>query len=127
MTQEQKTAVQKAALAAARSVEQRDTPIATAVERSSVAKWFKAGAQTILENPVEWGLFTESEILESQKSLAEAYGFHNKKFNSALIEARCEAAKYREALEHLERFTSDNPDYEFINHRLKEALKQNEQ
>ena len=86
---------------------------------------FMVGAQTILENPQEWGLFTESEILESQKSLAEAYGFHNKKFNSALIEARREAAKYRQALERIAEYDFDTKRVSF--HTIaKEALKNNE-
>lgn len=71
---------------------------------------FMAGAKTILENPGEWGLYPPDP---AQVVLAE--GYHR---------LQSENEQLREALEHLERFTSDNPDYEFINHRLKETLKQ---
>lgn len=75
MTQEQQTKLEQAAFEAAKSVEQRDKPISTAIERSHVAKWFKIGAQTILDNPQEWfppvqywQLRDENERLQSQLS-----------------------------------------------------------
>lgn len=74
---------------------------------------FKKAAQTILENPEEWGLFTPDQMRGQRK--------HN--HVETWYESHIQKEKYREALESLERFTSDNPDYEFINHRLKEALK----
>lgn len=77
---------------------------------------FMDGAQTILENPIEWGLCSLEVLEATSVSVGKAWA-DNERLKSQL-------AKYREVLEHLERFTSDNPDYEFINHRLKEALKQ---
>lgn len=77
---------------------------------------YKAGAQTILDAPGEWGLETTKEALTGRNRILSLQ-LKNTELQSQLTE-------YREALEHLERFTSDNPDYEFINHRLKEVLKQ---
>lgn len=115
MTNEQKAAVQKAALAAARSVEQRDTPIATAIERSHIAKWFKAGAQTILDNPQEWGLFTPDQMRGQRK--------HN--HVETWYESHIQKEKYREALERLleENMCSHAGD-ELIEEALKTGGKQ---
>lgn len=71
---------------------------------------FKSGAQTILHNPEEWGL---QDIEDSDERWCEVVDSFKQ-----------ERDHYRRALEGLERITAGNPDYEFINYKAKEALKQ---
>lgn len=113
MTQEIKLKLEQAAET---SWEQDQKTNPTPVNPYAYVYGFKAGAKTILENPSEWGLCSLEVLEATSVSVGKAWA-DNERLKSQL-------AKYREVLEHLERFTSDNPDYEFINHRLKEALKQ---
>lgn len=99
MTQEQKAAVERAA-----------------EENGWVAVFsFTKGAEHVIDNPSDFGLV--------EKRLVDAGVQIRIETVKACEETHLKNEKYREALESLECFTSDNPDYEFINHRLKEALK----
>lgn len=105
MTQEQQQKLEQAAFEAARSTEQRDKPINTAIERSHAVKWFKAGAQTILDNPSEWDLIKWEDYLK-----------YNQHFQSQL-------SRYREALERIANANVILYDV-FARNVAKEALKQ---
>src|SRR5690606_21550011 len=94
MTIEQQQQLDQSAFDAAKSVEQRDKPISTAIERSHVAKWFKIGAQTILDNPKEWGLMP---ILDSMQAIEDS----DSDWKEALSDLKDENERYREALERI--------------------------
>lgn len=87
MTGEQKDKLGQAAINAAKSLQERDKPIATAIERSHAAKWFKAGAQTILDNPREWGLCPKNDVAKERtkwiKELQERGLNHDKAMTDA--------------------------------------------
>lgn len=69
---------------------------------------FLRGAQTILENPHEWGLVHP----------------HSQKLAEEVLAMESQLAKYREALERIIGLTEDHPDYEYFNKIAKEVLKQ---
>lgn len=95
---------------------------------------FEAGAQTILENPGEWGLCQKDDVAKERTKWVKAYSHNDKEKNSALMhqvneieELQSQLTKYRKALERIERTEVSDLD-KFRPERFwkiaKEALKQ---
>ena len=88
---------------------------------------FKAGAQTILDNPGEWGLYSLDALkIEMDKSTSRRH----RKIESDNQHLQSQLAKYREALERIIVEAEDNEqvDWRYIAENMvqiaEEALKQ---